>query len=341
MFKVNSMAYEVPLVSGLYAHRFIEFMEGRGISRDALLEGTGLDEVLSDSAYTLLSMNQVIRVMDSAQRFFKDDLAGFEFGKALDLHGHGLFGFALLKQKDFRDLANMVVQYLRVSLPIMDMKVSCSGEEIRITLKDVWDLKELRPFFVQVYMGSIYALTSLICRKFYFEFDFQFKRNEAHWKKLAPEATLSFCSDANQVVLPLSGRPARDGNEELSYYLATARSREDVNKGEHQDLVARVREEVLKCPGREGSLERVGERLGMSARSLRHHLKLAGVSFHDIRNQVRKTFATRYLKDTNMPLHKIAEVLGYSDQASFTKAFRGWTGATPGDIRRSFIQSQS
>ena len=32
MFKINSMAYEVPLVSGRYAERFVEFMEGRGIS---------------------------------------------------------------------------------------------------------------------------------------------------------------------------------------------------------------------------------------------------------------------------------------------------------------------
>lgn len=341
MFRINSMAYEVPLVSGLYAQRFIEFMGARGISKEALLEGTELDEVLKNSGTLLLSINQVTRMMASARRFLDDDMAAFEFGRTLDLQGHGLLGFALLKQKDFRDLANMVVQYLRVSLPILDMRVSCSGDEIRIALQDVWDLKELRPFFVNIYMGSIYSLTSLICRRFHFEFDFSVDHEHEMWHRLAPHANLSFSSSGNQVVVPLSGRPARDGNDELAFYLASARSRDDVKGDEHMELVARVREEVLRYPGREGTLERVGERLGMSARSLRHHLKMAGVSFHDIRNQVRKTFATRYLKDTNMPLNKIAEVLGYSDQASFTKAYRGWTGATPGDIRRGFIQTQS
>jgi len=331
MFKINSMAYEVPLVSDLYAERFIQFMENRGISRDALLEGTGLKDVLSGSVNTLLSMNQLTKLMESSQRFIDDDLAGFD----------GLLGFALLKQKDFRDLANMIVQYLRVSLPILDMKVSCSGEEIRIALIDVWDLGNLRPFFVKVYMGSIYALTSLICRRFYFEFDFAFSHDDENWKRLAPHARLSFSASQNQVVLPLSGRPARDGNEELSYYLASARSRDEVKRNEHMETAARVRELVSRYPGREGTLERVGEKMGMSARSLRYHLKMAGVSFHDIRNEVRKTFAVRYLKETSMPLNKIAEVLGYSDQASFTKAYRGWTGVTPGDTRRKFSSTPS
>ena len=57
MFRINSMAYEVPLVSGLYAQRFIDFMEARGISRDALLEGTELDEVLEGPGPLLLSIN--------------------------------------------------------------------------------------------------------------------------------------------------------------------------------------------------------------------------------------------------------------------------------------------
>ncbi|MCG8394459.1 MAG: AraC family transcriptional regulator [Pseudomonadales bacterium] len=341
MFKVSSMAYEVPLVSGHYAHRFIDFMEERGISQQALLEGTRLESILSDSRQNLLSMKQVITLMESAQRFLEDEQAGFEFGQQLDLQGHGLLGFALLKQKDYRELASMVVQYLRVSLPIMDMQVSCSGEEVRIKLCDVWDFGALRPFIVQIYMGSIYALTSLICRQADFEFDFPMTGSKAQWQRLAPNRTLSFSGKCNQVTVPLSGRPARDDNESLAYYLTRARCREDVQESDHMEVVARVREQVIKYPGREGTLERVGERLGMSARSLRHHLKLAGVSFHDIRTQVRKTFATRYLKETSMPLHKIAEVLGYSDQASFTKAYRGWTGETPGDIRRAFSQSQN
>ncbi|EKF74994.1 helix-turn-helix domain-containing protein [Alcanivorax hongdengensis A-11-3] len=335
MFKSNAMAYEVPLVSAHYLQMFIEFMVGRGVSRQALLEGTNLPDSLHDSHLHLLSMKELLMVLDAAQRFLTDERAGFEFGQQLDLQGHGLLGFALLKQKNHRELASMVVQYLRVALPIMDMKVSCSGEELRIELHDIWELGELRSFIARIYMGSIYALTSLICRQLHVEFDFPSELDDSGWSQLAPGASLTFAGRCNQVVIPLSGRPARDDDLALAFYLANARSRQDVHHDEHETVVARVREQVIRHPGRDGTLERVGERLGMSPRSIRHHLKLAGVSFHDIRSQVRQTFATRYLKDTSIPLHKIAEILGYSDQASFTKAFRGWTGETPGDMRRS------
>ena len=45
-------------------------------------------------------------------------------------------------------------------------------------------------------------------------------------------------------------------------------------------------------------------------------------------------YADRYLADTRMPLSTIAYKLGFSDQASFTRAYRSWTGRTPGQTRR-------
>src|SRR5690606_42118930 len=60
----------------------------------------------------------------------------------------------------------------------------------------------------------------------------------------------------------------------------------------------------------------------------------AGTSFRELRNEIRESFATLYLKDTNVPLESISEKLGFSDQAGFTKAYRSWTGKTPGDVRR-------
>ena len=53
-----------------------------------------------------------------------------------------------------------------------------------------------------------------------------------------------------------------------------------------------------------------------------------------LRNEIRQNFATLYLTDTVIPLDSIAEKLGFSDQAGFTKAYRSWTGQTPGDVRR-------
>ena len=72
----------------------------------------------------------------------------------------------------------------------------------------------------------------------------------------------------------------------------------------------------------------------MSSRYLRQQLAGEKTSFRDISNEVRQSYADLYLRDTPMPINEIANKLGFGDQASFTRAYRGWTGKTPGEIRR-------
>jgi AraC-like DNA-binding protein len=220
-------------------------------------------------------------------------------------------------------------------LPLMDMEIHCTGELISIRLHDNWDLKKLKPMVANIYMGSIHALASLVCRKFTFEFDFDCPGHSLAWQRLAEGVEVKFNRPYNQVLMPLSGRQAKDDDASVATYLAAARSREQIQGDDSLTVVIKVRHEIMTSPGRDSTLERVSQNLGMSPRSVRRHLGLAGFAFSGIRNDIRETFASRYLLETDMPLEKIADQLGYSDQASFSKAYRSWTGRTPGEVRRT------
>lgn len=333
------MSYEVPIMTVRYARRFVRFMEGKGVGRQALLYGTGVSEKMLENPDAFLSMKQIVQIVKQAERLLQDETAGFEFGKSLDLVGHGLMGFALLNQRDHRELIKMIVQHLRVQLPMMDMRVYCTDETVCIRLQDVWDLGSLRPFMARIYLGSIYALTSLVCKNFMFEFDFPGSSDAREWSEAVNGSEIRFNGKHNQVTMSLSGRPAREDSWEIAYYLADVRSRDPAEKTQlnsAMEVVMQVRQQVMSSPGRDSTLERVAQKLGMSARSVRRHLRLAGFTFHDIRTEIRETFATLYLADTRVPLERIAWRLGYSDQASFTKAYRAWTGKTPGSVRKKY-----
>lgn len=59
------------------------------------------------------------------------------------------------------------------------------------------------------------------------------------------------------------------------------------------------------------------------------------VSPRQLLTQTRVEAAARLLRETGQPLHRIAGECGFYDQAQFCRQFRGATGLTPGQYRKS------
>lgn len=87
-------------------------------------------------------------------------------------------------------------------------------------------------------------------------------------------------------------------------------------------------------------IELGAEMTGMSARTLQRSLTAEQTSFSAIVERVRFDAACADLVDENIPLAEIALKLGYSEQSAFSRAFRRWTGTTPGQFRRSALKER-
>ncbi len=88
-------------------------------------------------------------------------------------------------------------------------------------------------------------------------------------------------------------------------------------------------------------LHEIAADLAMSARTLQRRLADAGHSFQSLVDQARRRLALRLLKqEADASLSEIAFMTGFSDQSAFTRAFKRWTGQTPGAYRvRSGVPS--
>jgi AraC-like DNA-binding protein len=98
------------------------------------------------------------------------------------------------------------------------------------------------------------------------------------------------------------------------------------------DQVRRLVSEQL--PTMDVSAENIARKMGISERTLHRRLAEAGTSVRDLVEQVREGLARVYLADPGRGIAEIATLLGYSDQRAFARAFRRWTGETPGGHRR-------
>jgi len=81
-------------------------------------------------------------------------------------------------------------------------------------------------------------------------------------------------------------------------------------------------------------LDEIAHALGLSQRSLRRKLDQEGTSFRTLVEDERRELALQLLTGSDMRLDEVAIHLGYTDTASFTRAFRRWMGCSPGAYRQ-------
>ncbi len=78
---------------------------------------------------------------------------------------------------------------------------------------------------------------------------------------------------------------------------------------------------------------RVASALSMHPRTLQRRLQAEGGSFDTIKDSVRRDIALRFLKQTSVPLIRIARMLGYSETSALCRSCHRWFGSSPNQIR--------
>jgi len=77
----------------------------------------------------------------------------------------------------------------------------------------------------------------------------------------------------------------------------------------------------------------IASRLGMSLRTLERRLAEEGLTFSTVLDKMRVDLSRRYLQDEDLPISKIAWLLGYTEVSAFNHAYKRWTGRTPREGR--------
>lgn len=124
---------------------------------------------------------------------------------------------------------------------------------------------------------------------------------------------------------------------------ATQRLRELQGELGHSDEeLARLRRAVAdRLPHGRPSIEQVAPAVGLSVRQLQRLLKKNDTNYKSMVDELRCELAGRYVARPDLTLIDVALMLGFSEQASFGRAFRRWYGETPGKFRQGTPTGES
>jgi AraC-like DNA-binding protein len=332
---MNSEDVDLP---GAYAIHFLELMARYEVTPEALLEGTGQSrEALSDPAsrIPLAFAEEVVR---RAIELTGEPGLAFPMGLQMRLSSHGYLGFAAMTAENVREAIELAVRFAPTRTTALALSLHVEDEKASLVLEERAPLGELREFIIFTLMVGIAQIARAVtgvelrgdaevmfARPSYFDRVAHFAPGEVRFDQ--PSNRLVFA--ASVLDLPL----------DMADPVATQLAREQCERelqalGRDDRAVTRARE-LMPLPTGFRTLEDVAKRMHLSQRTLKRRLADHGTSYSALLDDLRKERALLLLRDGTLSLDQVAERLGYSDVANFTRAFRRFTGKTPGTFRKS------
>ncbi len=150
------------------------------------------------------------------------------------------------------------------------------------------------------------------------------------------QAPVTFNSDRNAMLLdpacltfPLQLQPR--------YVFGVLSERADaLLKSLEKSKTARGRVENLLMPilhTGEVGMEAVAAKMGVNRQILFRKLKAEGTTFEQVLDALRHTLALHYLSGKKASVNETVYLVGFSDPAPFSRAFKRWTGSSPRALR--------
>ena len=149
---------------------------------------------------------------------------------------------------------------------------------------------------------------------------------------------LTFSSDKNALMIDdavLSFRPPPVPAYASS--VLEAKAEELLKKLESSKSVRAHVERLLTQAIQRGddlSMKRIGRELGLSRQTLFRRLRSENTTFEKVLDELRHRMALNYLNDEKMSVSQTSQLLGFSDPAAFSRAFKRWTGSSPRTVSR-------
>ena len=82
------------------------------------------------------------------------------------------------------------------------------------------------------------------------------------------------------------------------------------------------------------TLNDVASMLYLSPQTLRRRLAAEGKSYQGVKDALRRDAAIHLLLNPELTLEDVAQQVGFSETSTFHRAFKKWTGVTPGLYRQ-------
>lgn len=148
-------------------------------------------------------------------------------------------------------------------------------------------------------------------------------------------------SNVNRLVFHRSylQEPLVKSQQDLQIFLRRAPIDMLTIPGEDTSLTAHINQMLTPKSLKDGEVfalpnsQQLCEKLNMSEQTLRRKLGFEGISYQQIKDNIRHDLANKLLSNRSLSIAQVGMQLHFSEPRAFTRAFKQWSGLTPKEYR--------
>ncbi|AZC38613.1 AraC family transcriptional regulator [Pseudomonas chlororaphis] len=330
-----------------FVHSLADAVRSHGLDPQPLLEQYGLDAARLAEARARLSIPRYMRLGHAAIQLTGDPALGLRMGQLSRLSQAGLAGVTAAQAPTVREAARCLTRF--EALYGSNYRGQSSFHEDAdgawLRFYSISPYNAYNRFVVDsILAGWLQQLGSLGAPVKAERIEIEFAQTDYRdrYNSLG-DCPIQFGAEHNQLRLSQATLAQRN----VEHCPSTWRHLLQLCERELEQLTRTrsLRERITQLlgpllnGGREPDLEEVAARLKLPTWTLRRKLAEEGTQFRAILNDTRRDLAMTYIRDTELAFGEIAYLLGFASAEAFQRAFKRWSGQTPGEFRRSHRQS--
>jgi AraC-like DNA-binding protein len=325
-----------PSVAIAYVLLTLQLAAERGLERDSLLAGLDISARQLQQADSRVSFRQYGRLCARVLRLSGDPSVGYDFGLRGSMTVHGFLGLGVLSQPDVRGAVDFALRYApRIRSPGFSLHFLIDGDSAALDLHETVQYGPLHQYSIDAQLVTVSTLLRTVMPVADMELWFRGAEpaHYAAWRKRLPACRFGMGANQVRFAAALLPRTMDTANAVTAALVRDYCERELSLLGGRDDWATRVRALLSAEVGRYPGIDELAGQMATSPRTLKRRLQEQGVSYTQLVNEARERDSVRLLRDTTLTIEQIAERMGYSEAANFSRAFHKLTGRAPSSLR--------
>lgn len=330
-----------PSIHPAYARLLCAHLRNKEIKMGALFQGNSLNWQDLLQTQRFISFDQFRRLYLNAVKLTGCEWLGLEISSMIQVSAHGPMGYGAVAAPTVRDAFKLVQRMLKTRISMFDIHLIEAHGRALFTLENLFDLEEMNEFICLILFGSFLDMLNKTSGSSSSDVRVHFPFKEPSWAGLYherfPGVDIGFGYERHTIDMPGELFDWHCLTADEFAYRNAIRECEQllVTKEKGGELSEQIKHILLEQGAPYPTQQEMAERHHISVRTLIRKLKTEGESYQSLLDEVRKELACWYLQNSDMPIERVAEKLGFEDTSNFSRVFKRWMDCKPSDFRRA------